>query len=298
MVLPLPRTILKPAKVVPDAPHLVGIFNLFGFGCRWNQAHTPSSLSSIQPFTRAHELTHTHMCALVHTLSRMHTSSCQHWTLSSLLAGSRILSLIGGGRCRWSRAMLLLLAAFPCFFGLLPPRGSQQQRGVGTFRVFHPTHLPKVHSPLVAAQPTPEPGDHPPADPSTALAPLCPGGLSPAGPEAVAQPQPKQPSQLLHEQWAATLLRQQALIPASGEGVSLPGCPQPEVAHGTPLCPPLFSQHSLVSYVTLSCFKCCVSAVSLVSPRWYTHLSYTYCLTRAGLHPHAHVLWLAQYRAA
>lgn len=247
--------------------------------------------------SQGHMCSHTLTCVLSRTLSRVHTSSCQHWTLSSLLCREQDTEPHWGRTLQMVKGYAPASGCFPLLFWA-PAASGLLAASVGTFRVLHPIHLPKVHSPLVAAQPTPEPGDYLPADPSTALAPLCPGGLSPAGPEVVAQPQPKQPSQLLHEQWAATLLGQQALIPASGEGVSLPGCPQPEVAHGTPLCPPLFSQHSLVSYVTLSCFKCCVSAVSLVSPRWCTHLSYTYCLTRSGVHPHTHVVWLAQWRAA
>lgn len=96
--------------------------------------------------------------------------------------------------------------------------------------------------------------------------------------EAAGQSRPKQLSQLPHEQWAAVQLRQHALTPGRGAG-SFPGCPQPEVAHRALLCPLLSSQHRLISYVHLSCFNCCVSAESSVSPHSFTHLSCTHSLS-------------------
>lgn len=139
---------------------------------------------------RAHVHAHTHTCALTHTLPRVCTSSCPHWTLSSFLCSEqdaeprrrRSLQMVKG----WAPAS----GCCPLLFRAPAASGQPAAERCGDIPSA-PPHPPaqsavpwRPHSPHLSLVIT-----FPP-DPSPALAALCPGGLSPASPEAAGQPRP------------------------------------------------------------------------------------------------------------
>lgn len=244
----------------------------------------PPPLPTFDPL-QGHMCSHTHVRSYTHAVSRAHIL-VPTWTLSTFLHSEQEAEPHWGGHCGWAVAMLPLLAASPCLFWLCCP-GGQQQRGVGTASSTCPEHTVArcLHGPHLITSP------HLPTDPSeylsTALAPLCPGGSSSAGSRLQASPGPSNMANFPRSHGAAIQLHQQALTPGRGAG-SFPGRPQPEADHRALLCPLLFSQHSFVSYVRLSCFPCCVNVESLVSPHSYTCLSCTHSFSHMHTVPYSH----------